>query len=98
VRVAIDDFGTGYSSLGTLNQLPIDRIKIDRSFVRGLPQQAGHAAIVRAIVMLAAGLGREVVAEGVENEAQRDFLVELGCPLLQGQLFGAARADAPFVA
>jgi diguanylate cyclase (GGDEF)-like protein/PAS domain S-box-containing protein len=96
VRVAIDDFGTGYSSLGTLNQLPIDRIKIDRSFVRGLPQHAGHAAIARAIVMLAASLGLEVIAEGVETEAQRDFLVGLGCQQQQGLLFGAPTEGAPF--
>jgi diguanylate cyclase (GGDEF)-like protein/PAS domain S-box-containing protein len=96
VRVAIDDFGTGYSSLGTLNQLPIDRIKIDRSFVRGLPQHSGHAAIARAIVMLAASLGLEVIAEGVETEAQRDFLVGLGCQQQQGLLFGAPTEGAPF--
>jgi diguanylate cyclase (GGDEF)-like protein/PAS domain S-box-containing protein len=96
VRVAIDDFGTGYSSLGALNQLPIDRIKIDRSFVRGLPQHAGNAAIARAIVMLAASLGREVIAEGVENEAQRECLAALGCPQLQGLLFGAPTEGAPF--
>jgi diguanylate cyclase (GGDEF)-like protein/PAS domain S-box-containing protein len=96
VRVAIDDFGTGYSSLGHLNQLPIDRIKIDRSFVHGLPGHAGHAAITRAIVMLAASLGREVVAEGVETEAQRAFLVGLGCQQLQGRLLGAPREGAPF--
>ena len=96
VRVAIDDFGTGYSSLGALNQLPIDRIKIDRSFVRGLPQHAGNAAIARAIVMLAASLGREVIAEGVENEAQRACLAALGCPQLQGLLFGAPTEGAPF--
>jgi diguanylate cyclase (GGDEF)-like protein/PAS domain S-box-containing protein len=89
VRVAIDDFGTGYSSLGTLNQLPIDRIKIDRSFVHGLPAHAGNAGIARAIVTLAAALGMEVIAEGVETEAQRDFLFGLGCTQLQGHLFGA---------
>ncbi len=96
VRVAIDDFGTGYSSLGTLNQLPIDRIKIDRSFVHGLPQHTGNAAIARAIVMLAASLGLEVIAEGVETEAQREFLVGLGCQQLQGLLFGAPTEGAPF--
>jgi diguanylate cyclase (GGDEF)-like protein/PAS domain S-box-containing protein len=96
VRVAIDDFGTGYSSLGALNQLPIDRIKIDRSFVRGLPEHAGNAAIARAIVMLAASLGREVIAEGVETEEQRACLVALGCPQLQGLLFGAPTEHAPF--
>jgi EAL domain-containing protein (putative c-di-GMP-specific phosphodiesterase class I) len=98
VRVAIDDFGTGYSSLGHLNQLPIDRIKIDRSFVRGLPDNAGNAAIARAIITLAASLGREVVAEGVETEAQRGFLVALGCHQLQGLLFGAPTEGAPFAA
>jgi diguanylate cyclase (GGDEF)-like protein/PAS domain S-box-containing protein len=96
VRVAIDDFGTGYSSLGSLNQFPIDRIKIDRSFVRGLPRHSGHAAIARAIVMLAASLGLEVIAEGVETADQRDFLVGLGCPQLQGLLFGAPSEGAPF--
>jgi diguanylate cyclase (GGDEF)-like protein len=96
VRIAIDDFGTGYSSLSHLNQLPIDRIKIDRSFVHGLPAHAGNAAIARAIVTLAASLQREVIAEGVETEAQRAFLVGLGCQQLQGLLFGAPRADAPF--
>jgi diguanylate cyclase (GGDEF)-like protein len=96
VRIAIDDFGTGYSSLGHLNQLPIDRIKIDRSFVHGLPGHAGNAAIARAIVMLAAGLGREVIAEGVETEAQRAFLVGLGCHQMQGLLFGAPREGAPY--
>jgi diguanylate cyclase (GGDEF)-like protein/PAS domain S-box-containing protein len=96
VRVAIDDFGTGYSSLGTLHQLPVDRIKIDRSFVRGLPGHAGNAAIARAIVMLAASLGREVIAEGVETEAQRQFLAGLGCQQLQGLLFGAPCEGAPF--
>jgi diguanylate cyclase (GGDEF)-like protein/PAS domain S-box-containing protein len=96
VRIAIDDFGTGYSSLGHLNQLPIDRIKIDRSFVQGLPGHAGNAAIARAIVTLAASLGREVIAEGVETEAQRAFLVGLGCQQLQGLLFGAPTEHAPF--
>jgi len=96
VRIAIDDFGTGYSSLGRLNRLPIDRIKIDRSFVYGLPEHAGNAAIAKAIVMLAQSLGLATIAEGVETEAQRGFLVALGCEELQGQLFGAPRAGDPF--
>jgi EAL domain-containing protein (putative c-di-GMP-specific phosphodiesterase class I) len=96
VRIAIDDFGTGYSSLGRLNRLPIDRIKIDRSFVRGLPEDGGHAAIARAIVMLASSLGLTTIAEGVESEAQRDFLVALGCEELQGLLFGAPQPGHPF--
>ena len=96
VRIAIDDFGTGYSSLGRLNRLPIDRIKIDRSFVRGLPENAGHAAIARAIVMLAQTLGLATIAEGVETAAQSDFLTALGCEELQGLLFGAPRPEHPF--
>jgi diguanylate cyclase (GGDEF)-like protein/PAS domain S-box-containing protein len=93
VRIAIDDFGTGYSSLGVLNQLPIDRIKIDRSFVSDLPGNASHAAIARAIVTLARSMGCTVIAEGVETEAQRAFLQELGCDELQGMLTGAPRAQ-----
>ncbi len=92
VRIAIDDFGTGYSSLGVLNQLPIDRIKIDRSFVRDLPANANHVAIARAIVTLARSMSCTVIAEGVETEAQRAFLHELGCDELQGMLTGAPRA------
>ncbi|HET9822996.1 MAG TPA: EAL domain-containing protein, partial [Burkholderiaceae bacterium] len=98
VHVAIDDFGTGYSSLGHLQLLPIDRIKLDRSFVHGLPDDEGSVAIARAVVTLAQGLGLEVVAEGVETEAQRAFLVALGCHHLQGLLFGAPREHAPFAA
>ena len=96
VRIAIDDFGTGYSSLGRLNRLPIDRIKIDRSFVHGLPDNSGHAAIARAIVMLATSLGMATIAEGVETVAQRDFLVALGCEELQGLLYGAPQPRQPF--
>ena len=96
VRIAIDDFGTGYSSLGRLNRLPIDRIKIDRSFVHDLPANSGHAAIARAIFMLATSLGMATIAEGVETVAQRDFLVALGCEELQGHLFGAPRPGQPY--
>ena len=98
VRIAIDDFGTGYSSLGRLNRLPIDRIKIDRSFVVGLPENTGHAAIARAIVMLAQSLGLATIAEGVETIAQRDFLLALGCEELQGELFGAPQPEDIFAA
>jgi len=84
MRISVDDFGTGYSSLGHLKELPIDKVKIDRSFVQDVPQNADAAAIVRAIVQLGRSLGMTVIAEGVETEAQERFLRELGCEELQG--------------
>ena len=96
VRVHLDDFGTGYSSLSYLHNLPIDAIKIDRSFVSRLETAPSAAALVKAVLDLAASLGKRVIAEGVENEAQAARLRALGCPLLQGFLFSPAlpRADA----
>ncbi len=87
IRLALDDFGTGYSSLSYLKRLPINRLKIDRSFVRDLPTDAEDVAIASATLSLARNLGMEVVAEGVENEAQREFLKNKGCPVMQGYLF-----------
>jgi len=87
IRLALDDFGTGYSSLSYLRRLPIDTLKIDRSFVEGLPEGANESQIVRMIIALAKSIHIEVVAEGVETSAQRDFLIDLGCEFLQGYLF-----------
>ncbi|MGH9457445.1 MAG: putative bifunctional diguanylate cyclase/phosphodiesterase [Thermoanaerobaculia bacterium] len=84
VRLSLDDFGTGYSSLMHLRQLPVDEIKIDKSFVMGMASSAGDAAIVRATIDLAHNLGMQVVAEGVDNEATCRVLTELECDLAQG--------------
>ena len=84
VRLSIDDFGTGYSSLTHIRQLPIDEIKIDKSFVGGMTESEADAAIVRTVIDLARNLGKQVCAEGVETEAQWNRLVEMGCDLAQG--------------
>ena len=88
VRLAIDDFGTGYSSLSYLRRLPIQTIKIDKSFVRNMMDDPDDAAITRTIVVMAHQLGLSVTAEGVEEPEQAQMLAEIGCDTLQGYLFG----------
>lgn len=96
VRLSIDDFGTGYSSLAYLKRFPIDKLKVDRSFVKGLPADESDAGIVRAILQMARALNLVVIAEGVETELQRQFLLDAGCQMFQGFLFAPALDSVSF--
>jgi diguanylate cyclase len=96
-KVAVDDFGTGYSSMSYLKRLPVDKLKVDRSFVSDLGASTKSDSIVKAIISLAHGLGMTVVAEGVETKAQRYLLAEFGCDQFQGYLFSRPRNAADIV-
>jgi diguanylate cyclase (GGDEF)-like protein/PAS domain S-box-containing protein len=87
IRLAIDDFGTGYSSLAYLKTFPLDRLKIDRAFVLGLPDDVSDCAIARAVIALGHNLNMEILAEGVETQQQNDFLREAGCQVIQGYFY-----------
>jgi diguanylate cyclase (GGDEF)-like protein len=93
LRLSMDDFGTGYSSLSQLRQLPIDEVKIDKSFVLGMSTSQGESFIARSIIELAHNLGLRVVAEGVEDELTRNLLAEMGCDKLQGFLVSRPLPD-----
>lgn len=94
VEIALDDFGTGFASLTHLRRMPIDRVKIDRSFVSNLPDNAGDTAIIRGVVDIAHGMGKSVTAEGVETPEQARLLSALGCDFLQGWHFAHAYTPA----
>lgn len=96
--VSIDDFGTGYSMLSYLKQLPVQSLKIDTEFVRDLGENSGSAMIVKAIIDLAKNFELEVIAEGVETQAQADFLVEQGCSLAQGYLYSPPLSPEDLIA
>ncbi|TAA45274.1 bifunctional diguanylate cyclase/phosphodiesterase [Pseudoxanthomonas winnipegensis] len=96
LRVAYDDFGTGYASLSTLHHLAVDRVKIDRGFVRDVMQDRGDAAIVRSILLIARNFDLQVTAEGVETDTQADFLRALGCNEVQGYLYSPALPRVDF--
>jgi diguanylate cyclase (GGDEF)-like protein/PAS domain S-box-containing protein len=98
VGIAVDDFGTGYTSLAHLRDFPLDRLKIDRSFVKDLPADGGSAAIARAIIQMGKGLGLQVVAEGVETEQQRAWMQAEGCDAQQGYFDAAPMPAARFEA
>jgi EAL domain-containing protein (putative c-di-GMP-specific phosphodiesterase class I) len=88
IRFSLDDFGTGYSSLAYLKRMPLDQLKIDRSFIRDILNEESSAAIAQTIISLSRAMGLPVIAEGVETEQQREFLTRLGCHAFQGYLFG----------
>lgn len=98
VGFSLDDFGNGYSSLSHLKRLPLARIKIDRSFVNDVLTDSRDASLVRAIVTLGRSLDLAVVAEGVENEGQREFLEREGCDAFQGYIFSTASTAKKFEA
>jgi len=93
VRIAIDDVGTGFSSLSKIVDLPVDILKIDKQFIAGLPHDARCAAVTQAVLSLGETLGLSTIAEGIETEMQRELLMDWGCALGQGFLFGRSAAQ-----
>jgi EAL domain-containing protein (putative c-di-GMP-specific phosphodiesterase class I) len=98
VSIAIDDFGVGYSSLSRLRHLPFDTLKIDGTFISDITTHRDSGAVAGAVISLGQNLGLEVIAEGVETEAQKAHLLSRGCPLMQGFLFAMAMPSEVFAA
>ncbi len=98
VNIALDDFGVGYSSFSYLKRLPVNVIKLDRSFVKDVPEDASGAAIIDGMIKLAHNLHLEVVAEGVESRSQYNFLKDHGCDIIQGHYIGKAVPQERFFA
>jgi len=96
IKLSVDDFGTGYSSLSYLKQLPLDELKIDRSFISGIRSETDDAPIVTAIIAMAHSLGLRVVVEGIETEHQLKFSRDRGCDEYQGFLFSQPVPSAEF--
>ncbi|PIQ84666.1 MAG: hypothetical protein COV75_01030, partial [Candidatus Omnitrophica bacterium CG11_big_fil_rev_8_21_14_0_20_63_9] len=97
VNVSMDDFGTGYSSLSYLTRFPLDNLKVDRSFVTGLPDDRDASAVARAIISMAQNLNLNIIAEGIETENQVGFLHALGCQVGQGYLFSPPVSNDKFM-
>ncbi|MBV5279016.1 MAG: EAL domain-containing protein, partial [Campylobacteraceae bacterium] len=97
-KISIDDFGTGYSSMSYLKMLPLDTLKIDKSFIDDIPYDLNDVAITQAILALAKSLNFHVVAEGIENKEQEDFLLANGCDTAQGYLFAKPMSATSFKA
>ena len=96
-QIAIDDFGTGYSSMSYLKKLPVDTIKIDKSFIDEIPYNTSDIAITKAILTLAKTLKYNVVAEGIESSEQEQFLIDQACNLGQGYLFSKPMSNEKFI-
>ena len=95
--IAVDDFGTGYSSLGYLKRFPIDKLKIDQTFIRDLETDHDDAVIVSAIIAMSHLLGVKTLAEGVETDKQLEYLIDAGCDEIQGYLLGRPMPKADFI-